>query len=439
MAHGVAALKLNRANAPDADPRRWRMLGLLALAELLGMSLWFTGSAIGPQLQREWSLTGAQVGWLTGAVQLGFVAGTAVIAVLNLADIIPSRLLFAVAAVLGAASNAALLATDGYLAALSTRFACGFCLAGVYPPAMKMISTWFRSRRGLAVGTIVGALTVGKATPYLVHAFPDVGVSAIVLTGSASAVVAATLVWLGYRDGPFPFPPRAFSWSLVATVARERQWRLATGGYLGHMFELYSYWTWIPAFLIASAAAHDVRAGTLGRGVAGSFDLVSLLAFGTIAIGGIGCIWGGLVADRIGRERLVITSLVASGACALLIGLTFGRSWWLLAPIALAWGFFVIADSAQFSVLVTESVPPHAVGTALMVQTSLGFLLTTVTIQLIPPMVNAVGWAWAFPILAVGPAAGIAAIRRLHTLKERLSMDTINADSAPPPLPSITT
>jgi MFS family permease len=439
LAHGVAALKHNPATAPDADPRRWRMLGLLALAELLGMSLWFTGSAIGPQLQSEWSLTGAQVGWLTGTVQLGFVAGTAAIAVLNLADIVPSRLLFAVAAVMGAASNAALLATDGYSSALSTRFACGFCLAGVYPPAMKMISTWFRSRRGLAVGTIVGALTVGKAIPYLVHAFSGVGLSAIVLTGSAGAMIAATLVWFGYRDGPFPFPPRAFSWSLVATVARERHWRLATAGYLGHMFELYSYWTWIPAFLIASAAAHDIRGGTLGGNMGGSFDLVSLLAFGTIAIGGIGCIWGGLVADRIGRERLVIISLVASGACALLIGLTFGRSWWLLAPLALAWGFFVIADSAQFSVLVTESVPPHAVGTALMVQTSLGFLLTTVTIQLIPPVVNAVGWAWAFPILAVGPAAGIAAIRRLHTLKARLGMDTINADSAPPPIPSITT
>lgn len=432
----VAAVKNKLAIAPDADPRRWKMLGLLALAELLGMSLWFTGSAIAPQLQREWSLTGSQVGWLTGAVQLGFVAGTATIAVLNLADILPSRLLFAVAAVLGAACNAALLSADGFRVALATRFACGFCLAGVYPPAMKMISTWFKSRRGLAVGTIVGALTVGKATPYLVHAFPGAGIPAIVLAGSVSALVAATLVGLGYRDGPYPFPPRPFSWSLVATVARERQWRLATAGYLGHMFELYSYWTWIPAFLIASAAAHDVRAGTMGGA---RFELVSLLAFGTIAIGGIGCIWGGLVADRIGRERLVIIALAASGACALLIGLTFGRSWWLLAPIALAWGFFVVADSAQFSVLVTESVPPHAVGTALMVQTSLGFLLTTVTIQLVPPVVNAVGWAWAFPILAVGPAAGIAAIRRLRTLKERLGANTINADSAAPPLPSITT
>ena len=246
-------------------------------------------------------------------------------------------------------------------------------------------------------------------------------------------MVAALFVWFGYREGPYPFPPRPFSWALVGTVVRQKEWRLATGGYLGHMFELYSYWTWIPTFLIASAAARDVRLGTMG---AANFGLISLLAFGTIAIGGVGCLWGGLVADRIGRERLVMIAMAVSGSCALLVGLTFGRSWWLLAPIALTWGFFVIADSAQFSVLVTESVPAHAVGTGLMVQTSLGFLLTTLTIQLVPPIV---AWAWAFPLLAVGPAAGIAAIRRLLTLKGGRGMNTINAAPATSTIPSITT
>jgi MFS family permease len=421
------------------------MLALLGLAELLGMSLWFAGSAVAPQLADRWSLSGSQIGWLTAAVQLGFVAGTAVVAVLNLADILPSRALFAGAAALGAASNAALLFAAGFESAVVTRFACGFCLAGVYPPAMKMIATWFKSRRGLAVGTVVGALTVGKATPYLVHAFPGAGVGTIVLTGSASALLAATLVWLAYHDGPYPFAARRFSWSLVGTVARQPRWRLATGGYLGHMFELYSYWTWIPAFLAASAAAQtgDLRAD------GGAQELVSALAFATIAIGGAGCVWGGVVADRIGRERFVMLALAASGALSILIGFAFGASWWMLAPIALAWGFFVVADSAQFSVMVTESVPSHAVGTALMLQTSLGFLLTTLTIQLVPPIVGAVGWQWAFPLFAVGPAAGIAAIRRLLTLKQRQGADTIHSDSAPPeppvpptppaPLPSITT
>lgn len=418
----------NAADRAASTLGRRRMLPLLALAELLGMSLWFAGSAIAPQLQERWSLSGSQVGWLTTAVQLGFVAGTAVIAVLNLADVLASRVLFTFSVLAGALFNAALLVVDGFPAALATRFACGFCLAGVYPPGMKMIATWFRRQRGLAVGTIVAGVTIGKATPYLVHALPAASMTAIVLAGSVSAVAAGMLVWFGFREGPYPFPARPFSWSLVATVVRERNWRLATGGYLGHMFELYSYWTWIPAFLAASAIA---------AGGANTRD-VYVLAFGTIAIGGVGCVWGGWVADRIGRERFVIMALAASGLCALLIGLAFGGSWLLLAPVALAWGFFVVADSAQFSVLVTESVPPHAVGTALMMQTSLGFLLTTVTIQVVPVVVDAVGWPWAFPLLALGPVAGIAAIRRLRTLKAQPGPGTLQPDSAPP-IPSIIT
>ena len=420
-------MKDTQAVSGDTDPGRWRMLALLGLAELLGMSLWFAGTAVGPQLQDRWALTGSQVGWLTTAVQLGFVAGTAAIAVLNLADILSSRVLFTIAALAGALFNGALLLVDGFLPATAARFMCGFCLAGVYPPAMKMISTWFRAQRGFAVGTIVGGVTIGKATPYLVHAFPAAGIQSIVAAGSLGALVAAMLVWFGYRDGPYPFAPRPFSWSLVATVAREQRWRLATGGYLGHMFELYSYWTWIPAFLAASAVAH----GSVNR------ELVSLLAFATIAIGGVGCVWGGRVADRIGRERFVILALAASGACSILIGLTFGRSWWLLAPVALAWGLFVVADSAQFSVMVTESVPSHAVGTALMIQTSLGFLLTTLTIQLVPPMVESLGWAWAFPLLALGPIAGVAAIKRLLTLKAGQGSGNIPAGSGGSQLPSI--
>jgi hypothetical protein len=271
---------------------------------------------------------------------------------------------------------------------------------------MKMISTWFRGRRGLAIGSVVGALTIGKATPYLVHALPHAGASVVIGTASVAAVVAALLVAASYRDGPYPFPPRRFSWSLAATVFRSRDWRLATGGYLGHMFELYSFWTWIPAFLAASVAAQH-------SGAAPSPAVVSLAAFGTIAIGGIGCVWGGIAADRRGREWLVSLAMALSGSCALIIPAAFGTSFVVVAALAWAWGFFVIADSAQFSALVTESVPPHAVGTALTIQTSLGFLLTSVSIQLIPPLVGVVTWRWAFPILALGPMAGIASIRRL--------------------------
>lgn len=404
--------------AADADthPSRWRMLALLATAELFGMSLWFAANAVASMLRAEWQLSGSEVAWLTTVVQLGFVVGTAVSALLNLADVIPARLLFAVSAILGALANASLLGAGGYELALVTRFATGFFLAGVYPPAMKMAATWFRARRGLAVGKVVGALTVGKAVPYLVHAVPGAGVDGVVLTTSAAALLAALLVFVLYCDGPYQFPPRRFSWGLVGVVARERKWRLATGGYLGHMIELYSFWTWIPAFVAASIAAEAQRSGVAS---VHSATAASLLAFGIIAVGGAGCIWGGLSADRVGRERLVTIAMAASGTCALLVGLTFGRSLLLLAPVALAWGFFVIADSAQFSVLVTESVPPHSVGTALTIQTSLGFLLTTVSIQAVPPVVSHVGWAWAFPMLALGPVLGIWSIRRLTALAHR--------------------
>jgi len=385
------------------------MLVVLACAELLGMALWFTGSAVGPTLASAWDLSSSQVGWLTTAVQLGFVVGTALSALLNVADVVPARRLFAMAAVLGAIANLPLAFTTSYNVALLSRFASGACLAGVYPPAMKMAATWFRAQRGLAVGVIVGALTLGKATPYLAQALDTVPVALVTMLASGSAVLAALLVLTWYHDGPFAFPARPFSWSRVGEVVRDRRWRLATGGYLGHMAELYSFWTWIPSFLATHELARAANAGE-----AANPRVAALLGFGVIAVGAAGCVWGGVVADRVGRGRLVVRAMAISGSCALLIGAAWAQSWWLMAPLALAWGFFVIADSAQFSVLVTESVPAHAVGTALTLQVSLGFLLTTLTIQLIPPLAGVIGWQWVFPVLALGPVFGIASIRALQ-------------------------
>ena len=395
----------------DLDPRRWRQLVLLSFAELFGMSLWLAAAAVGPQFAARWQLTPSETGWLVTIVQFGFVLGTAVAAVLNLADVIPSKRLFAASALLGAVANAALVRAPSYESALGWRLLTGFALAGVYPPAMKMISTWFRSQRGLGIGTIVGALTIGKASPYLVHAFPGAGIATVLFTVSGFAVLSSVIVTAAYTDGPYAFPSRPFSWSLVGTVIGERQWRLATGGYLGHMFELYSMWTWVPVFITASAAAGGMVLGTRTN------EIASLVSFLAIAAGGAGCVWGGLVADRRGREWLVTVAMAASGTCALLIGLTFGHAFWLVAVVALVWGFFVVADSAQFSALVTESVPPHAVGTALTLQTSLGFLLTMISIQLVPPAEAAVGWRWAFTVLAMGPAFGIWAIARLSAMR----------------------
>src|SRR2546423_3352672 len=372
------------------------------------MSLWFSASAVTPQLRSMWGLTTAEAGGLTTIVQLGFVFCTALAAILNLADVIPAGRLFGASALLGAVANAGILAAPGFGAALVLRFLTGFFLAGVYPPAMKMTATWFRTERGFAIGVIVGALTVGKATPYLVRAIPHVGLRPVILTSSVGALIATVLVAATYRDGPYPFAPRPFSWHQVRDVVRVREWRLATASYLGHMFELYAFWTWIPSFLAASVAAGErFRAPRL----------ISLLAFTTIAVGGAGSVWGGLFADKRGRERLVSISLFMSGGCCLLSGLLFGGPIWVLGALAMTWGFFVIADSAQFSTLVTESVPAHTVGTALTVQTSLGFLLTMLPMQLVPLIAQRAGWRWAFVILALGPLAGIAAIRRFAALR----------------------
>ncbi len=388
------------------------MLALLSGAQLLGMSLWFTASAVSPQLAAAWSLTPGQAGWLTTTVQLGFVAGTAIAATLNLADIIRDRTYFVGCAILGAAVNAGLLVAPGYEVALGLRFLTGFFLAGVYPPAMKMIATWFRTGRGLAIGTLVGALTIGKATPYLVNAFTQAQLGFVVATTSGGALVAALLVLVGYRTGPHPFERRPFSWRLVGTVIAHRPTRLAIYGYLGHMWELYAMWTLIALFFLDFFLS---QGGTQGLAVMQA----GVAAFSVIAMGGVGSVLAGVWADRIGRERVAIGALFVSGACSLILG------WLLAAPavvvlgLALVWGLTIVADSAQFSALVTEVAPQHAVGTALTLQTSAGFALTAGSIWLTFELATRFGWGPAFALLAIGPVFGIASMIRLRAARVR--------------------
>ncbi|HUP45747.1 MAG TPA: MFS transporter [Thermoanaerobaculia bacterium] len=387
---------------------RVRALILLAAVELLAMGLWFGVSAVAPQIAGEWGLDARATSWLTLAVQLGFVAGTLVSAVFNLPDIVSPRRLVALCALLGAAANALLawsVTTIGV--ALVLRFITGAFLAGVYPPGMKLIATWYREGRGFALGVLVGALTLGKASPYLVNALGSDSWRINVGIASLLAVVAAALVLLFVREGPYALPNQPFDITQVTKVFSNRGVRLANFGYFGHMWELYAMWAWLPVMVRASLAASGDSA-----------VLAEVASFVAIGAGAAGCVAAGLLADRIGRTVVASAAMAISGACCILTGLFFGGPPLALILIAAIWGATVVADSAQFSACVTELGDPRYMGTALTLQTCIGFLITTVSIGVMPAAVDTLGWRWAFSILAIGPFLGIVAMLRLLGLPE---------------------
>jgi MFS family permease len=396
---------------------KWRHLACLAGAELLAMTLWFSASAVVPQLTAEWDLSGSQQAWLTMSVQIGFIVGAVLSAALNLADRLDSRYLFAVSAFVGALLNAAIAVLEASVAVmLGLRVLTGITLAGVYPPGMRLMATWCKEDRGLGIGLLVGALTLGSAMPHLLNALPLLGASglppwrSVVLTASTMAIVGAGIGGFCVKAGPFVGSRAPFHWRFAVEALRSRPARLVNFGYLGHMWELYAMWVWAPMFLLASYER-----------AAWSLQAARLAAFGVIAVGAAGCIFAGLLADRVGRTTVTIGSLVVSGSCALTAGLLFTEPG-MLTALCLAWGFAVVADSAQFSAAISELVDPRYVGTALTVQMSLGFTLTLLTIQLIPPLVKALGWEYVFMILAIGPALGAWNMFRLRQLPEALAL-----------------
>ena len=395
------------------------MLGLIALGEFLGMTLWFSATAVTPTLVSELALDADQTAWLTMAVQAGFVCGTLLSAFLNLPDVLNARYLFLLGCAVGAAANGAVTWTADPEQVIALRFATGFALAGVYPPGLKIAAGWFVERRGTALGTLIGALTLGSAFPHLLAWLPTgLAWERVMQLSSALALAGGLLVAAAVRDGPHLPRASAFVPKAALEVFTNRGMRLATLGYLGHMWELYAMWTWIAAFAAASYVIRGdpdaVRAG-------------ALLAFTAIAAGAVGCIAAGLLADRVGHARIAGWSMVASGTCALLAGTVFGAPPAVLFLFAVVWGVTVVADSAQFSALVTFYSPRAHLGTALTMQTCLGFLLTMLTIRVVPATADWLGWQWSFPLLAPGPALGVLAMRTLAADANHASRDPLSS------------
>lgn len=387
---------------------RWRTLALLSFAELLTMSLWFSASAVVPALRTEWNLSDASVSWLTIAVQLGFVCGTLLSAFLNLPDIINVRYLFALCAFAGAVANAAFGAyAHDANSAIVLRFLTGLFLAGVYPPGMKILAAWFQRGRGMALGILVGALTLGKASPYLVNDLGSANWRQNILYISLFALIGGLIVLLFVSDGSHALPSAKFDWRQAFAVFSNRGVRLASFGYFGHMWELYAMWAWLPVMIRASFLASKE-----------SPVPSETASFLVIGCGAAGCAVAGIVADRIGRTVVTSWAMAISGTCCVLIGFLFAGNPFLLLLVAAIWGASVVADSAQFSACVTELGDPQYVGTALTMQTCIGFLLTIVSIELVPLFEKIVGWRYAFAILAPGPVLGVMAMIRLRSLPE---------------------
>ena len=405
-----------QGDAPMPDPARFRMLALICVGVICAMTPWFSATAILPELRVGWNMGPAMAAMLTNAVQAGFVIGALGISLTGLADRVAPIRLMSVGAALAGLFTLTMIAVESALPATGMRFLTGLSLALVYPPAMKLTTTWFVRGRGLAMGLVIGGLTMGSAMPHLLRAVTaDIDWRAVVIGAALISAVGAVLFATALREGPYPTARAVFDLRQARTVFRSRPVALANIGYFGHMWELYAMWAWL---LVYAQQMLDAQA------IPASARTASLIVFAVIAAGAVGAIIGGVLADRIGRTLTTAGMLITSGTCAVLIGFTFDGPVWLFALVALIWGVSVVGDSAQFTAMVTEVTDRHLVGTALAMQMGIGFLITIVSIQILPLIAATLpgGWRWSFLALIPGPIIGALAMLRLRRLPESLKI-----------------
>jgi MFS family permease len=380
-----------------------RILPTIIFAQFAGTSLWFAGNAILKDLQVDWQLPSDALASITSAVQLGFILGTFLFALLSIADRFKPSKVFFVSALVGALLNVSItIIPPSYFLLLTTRFLTGFFLAGIYPVGMKIASDWYGGKLGKALGYLVGALVIGTALPHLINYFgAQLSWTFVLKTTSLLALIGGLAMLFLVDDGPFRKTSSKFSPQQIKVIFKEKSFRSGAFGYFGHMWELYTFWAFVPVILHFYNVSQNQHID------------VSLWSFIIIGAGAIASAIGGFYSIKFGSAKSAFIFLLISGVCCLLSPLFFELPPYLFLSIMTLWGFAVVGDSAQFSSLNAQTAPPELIGTALTIVVSIGFLITIPSLQLLSYLDNLLKTKWIFLVLVIGPVFGLVSTQFL--------------------------